>query len=39
MVIVCENGKITGGLPAVIGVYKCCRAIIWVIRGRDEKKI
>ena len=38
-VIVCENGKITGGLPAVIGVYKCCRAIIWVIRGRDEKKI
>lgn len=38
-VIVCESGKITGGIPAVIGVYKCCRAIIWVIRGRDEKKI
>ena len=38
-VLACESDKITGGIPAVIGVYKCCRAIIWVIRGRDEKKI
>ena len=28
-----------GCIPVIIGIYKCCRAIIWVIRGRDEKKI